>query len=115
MLGAFVLAIPSLYESLVVGDGFDRTLRIYRRLDVIAYWGLVAVAAFAIVTMFYVFHMGQSWWGALPEVQPLWLQAALLITGLYIADRVNKMPLVRDLELEPMVSGYSTSLSLFKN
>jgi Na+-translocating ferredoxin:NAD+ oxidoreductase RnfD subunit len=51
-------------------------------------------AAFAIVTMFYVFHMGQSWWGALPEVQPVWLQAALLITGLYITDRVNKMPLV---------------------
>ena len=44
--------------------------------------------------MFYVFHMGQSWWGALPEVTPLWVQAALLITGVFITDRVNKMPLV---------------------
>jgi enediyne biosynthesis protein E5 len=51
-------------------------------------------AALAIVSMFYVFHMGQSWWGALPEVTPLWVQAALLIAGIYITDRVNKMPLV---------------------
>jgi Na+-translocating ferredoxin:NAD+ oxidoreductase RnfD subunit len=51
-------------------------------------------AALAIVTMFYVFHMGQSWWGALPEVTPVWVQAALLIAGIYITDRVNKMPLV---------------------
>ena len=51
-------------------------------------------AAIAIVSMFYVFHMGQSWWGALPEVTPVWLHASLLITGIYITDRVNKMPLV---------------------
>jgi enediyne biosynthesis protein E5 len=51
-------------------------------------------AALAVVSMFYVFHMGQSWWGALPEVTPLWVQAALLITGIFITDRVNKLPLV---------------------
>jgi Na+-translocating ferredoxin:NAD+ oxidoreductase RnfD subunit len=51
-------------------------------------------AALAVVVMFYVFHMGQSWWGALPEVTPLWLQAALLLAGVFITDRVNKMPLV---------------------
>jgi Na+-translocating ferredoxin:NAD+ oxidoreductase RnfD subunit len=51
-------------------------------------------AAVAIVTMFYVFHMGQSWWGALPEVAPLWLQGGLLLGGVFITDRVNKMPLV---------------------
>ena len=51
-------------------------------------------AALAIVAMFYVFHMGQSWWGALSEVQPMWVQAALLLTGVFITDRVNKMPLV---------------------
>ncbi len=51
-------------------------------------------AALAIVTMFYVFHMGQSWWGALPEVTPIWVQSVLLLTGLFITDRVNKMPLV---------------------
>jgi len=51
-------------------------------------------AALAIVVMFYVFHMGQSWWGALPEVTPTWLQGALLLGGVFITDRVNKMPLV---------------------
>jgi Na+-translocating ferredoxin:NAD+ oxidoreductase RnfD subunit len=50
-------------------------------------------AALAIVATFPVFHAGQSWWGALPEVTPL-AQLALLAGGVFIADRVNKMPLV---------------------
>ncbi|MET0293100.1 MAG: RnfABCDGE type electron transport complex subunit D [Steroidobacteraceae bacterium] len=51
-------------------------------------------AAFALVLMFYVMPHGQSWWGALPEVSPLWLRATLLITGFYITNRVNKLPLM---------------------
>ena len=50
-------------------------------------------AALAIVVTFPVFHAGQSWWGALPEVAPL-VQVALIATGVFIADRVNRMPLV---------------------
>jgi Na+-translocating ferredoxin:NAD+ oxidoreductase RnfD subunit len=50
-------------------------------------------AALAIVASFYVFHTGQSWWGALPEVTPL-AQLTLVVAGVFIADRVNKMPLV---------------------
>lgn len=50
-------------------------------------------AALAIVATFPVFHAGQSWWGALPELAPIG-QAALVLTGVFIADRVNKMPLV---------------------
>jgi Na+-translocating ferredoxin:NAD+ oxidoreductase RnfD subunit len=50
-------------------------------------------AALAIVATFPVFHAAQSWWGALPEVVPM-VQAILVITGVFIADRVNKMPLV---------------------
>ncbi|MEP6715510.1 MAG: RnfABCDGE type electron transport complex subunit D [Terriglobia bacterium] len=50
-------------------------------------------AALAIVASFYVFHTGQSWWGALTEVHPA-LQLALVAGGLFITDRVNKMPLV---------------------
>jgi len=50
-------------------------------------------AALAIVIVFYVFHTSQSWWGALPEVTPI-LQAALIAGGVFITDRVNKMPLV---------------------
>ena len=50
-------------------------------------------AALAIIVSFYVFHTGQSWWGALTEV-PLLTQAVLLVAGVFITDRVNKMPLV---------------------
>lgn len=50
-------------------------------------------AAFALVATFYIFDTGQSWWGALPSVAP-WAQAAVVILGVFIADRVNKMPLV---------------------
>jgi Na+-translocating ferredoxin:NAD+ oxidoreductase RnfD subunit len=50
-------------------------------------------AALALVVAFHVFHSGQSWWGALPEITP-WALAVLFATGIFITDRVNKMPLV---------------------
>jgi len=50
-------------------------------------------AALAIVGSFYVFHTGQSWWGATTELPPMG-QLVLLAAGLFITDRVNKMPLV---------------------
>jgi Na+-translocating ferredoxin:NAD+ oxidoreductase RnfD subunit len=50
-------------------------------------------AALALVVTFYIFDTGQSWWGALPEMSLVGL-AVLLVTGIFIADRVNKMPLV---------------------
>ena len=48
-------------------------------------------AALALVVTFYIFDTGQSWWGALPEITPL---VVLFATGVFIADRVNKIPLV---------------------
>jgi len=50
-------------------------------------------AAFALVATFYWFNTGQSWWGALPEVAPAAI-VLLFATGIFITDRVNKMPLV---------------------
>ena len=50
-------------------------------------------AALAIVISFYVFHTGQSWWGALADA-PVLLQTVLFGAGIFITDRVNKMPLV---------------------
>lgn len=50
-------------------------------------------AALAIVASFYVFHASQSWWGALPEVSPIG-QAVMVGAGVFMADRVNKMPMV---------------------
>jgi Na+-translocating ferredoxin:NAD+ oxidoreductase RnfD subunit len=51
-------------------------------------------AALALVATFYWFNTGQSWWGALPEVTPVAL-VLLFATGIFITDRVNKIPLVR--------------------
>jgi enediyne biosynthesis protein E5 len=50
-------------------------------------------AALAIVLLFPVLHAGQSWWGALPDVRPAW-QLVLGAGGIFIAARVNKLPLV---------------------
>jgi Na+-translocating ferredoxin:NAD+ oxidoreductase RnfD subunit len=50
-------------------------------------------AALAVIAAFYVFHTDQNWWGALPEVTPF-AQVALVFGGVFITDRVNKMPLV---------------------
>jgi Na+-translocating ferredoxin:NAD+ oxidoreductase RnfD subunit len=50
-------------------------------------------AALAIIASFYVFHTGQSWWGALTDVLPV-AKVVLLTAGVFIADRVNKLPLV---------------------
>ena len=50
-------------------------------------------AALALVATFYIFNTGQSWWGALPEISPYAL-ILLVATGAFIADRVNKIPLV---------------------
>jgi enediyne biosynthesis protein E5 len=50
-------------------------------------------AALGLVVSFYAFHTGQSWWGALPDLSP-WAILVLFATGWFIADRVNKIPLV---------------------
>jgi len=50
-------------------------------------------AALAIIASFYMFHTGQSWWGALTDVVPV-AKVVLLAAGVFIADRVNKLPLV---------------------
>jgi len=51
-------------------------------------------AALALVVTFYVFDTAQSWWGALPDVTPLIALPVLFATGVFITDRVNKIPLV---------------------
>jgi Na+-translocating ferredoxin:NAD+ oxidoreductase RnfD subunit len=50
-------------------------------------------AALAMIASFYVFHTGQSWWGALTDVAPV-AKVVLLAAGVFISDRVNKLPLV---------------------
>ncbi len=50
-------------------------------------------AAVALVVSSFVFATGQSWWGALPGLGLVGL-ALLLVAGIFMADRINKLPLV---------------------
>jgi Na+-translocating ferredoxin:NAD+ oxidoreductase RnfD subunit len=50
-------------------------------------------AALALVASSLLFGSVQSWWGALPDLGPLGV-VVLLATGVFIADRINKLPLV---------------------
>ena len=50
-------------------------------------------AALGIVASFYAFHTGQSWWGALTDVAPV-LKVVLLAAGVFVVNKVNKVPLV---------------------
>ena len=50
-------------------------------------------AAIALVANYFLFGSGQSWWGALPDL-PLPFLAVLLATVIFIAQRVNKLPMV---------------------
>ena len=50
-------------------------------------------AALGLVLAYYAFGSGESWWGALPEVSA-WGVAVLVALGIFMADRVNKLPAV---------------------
>jgi Na+-translocating ferredoxin:NAD+ oxidoreductase RnfD subunit len=50
-------------------------------------------AALALVVVYYVFDAAEDWWGALPNLSPFAL-VLLIATGLFITDRVNKLPLL---------------------
>ncbi|MDO8689557.1 MAG: RnfABCDGE type electron transport complex subunit D [Dehalococcoidia bacterium] len=50
-------------------------------------------AALALVVSSLLFASAQSWWGALPDLGPIGV-VILLATGVFVADRINKLPLV---------------------
>ena len=50
-------------------------------------------AALALIWAPVAFGSGESWWGALGDVSPVWIPV-LLVTGVLLADRLNKFPLV---------------------
>ncbi len=49
-------------------------------------------AALALVAAYFLFASGQDWWGALANL-PIPFLIVLLATGLFVADRVNKLPM----------------------
>jgi Na+-transporting NADH:ubiquinone oxidoreductase subunit NqrB len=52
-------------------------------------------AALAMIASYYLFHAGESWWGA--QTDTIGLAKLLMVgAGVIVANRVNKMPLVAD-------------------
>jgi enediyne biosynthesis protein E5 len=49
-------------------------------------------AALGLVVAYFVFGTGESWWGALPDL-PTVAIVVVVVAGLFIADRVNKIPM----------------------
>jgi Na+-translocating ferredoxin:NAD+ oxidoreductase RnfD subunit len=50
-------------------------------------------AALAMIVSYYLFHAGESWWGAQTDVIGLG-KLLMIAAGVFIANRVNKLPLV---------------------
>lgn len=50
-------------------------------------------AAFGLLLSIFIFHTGQSWWGAFGDL-PWWMILLLLIGGFMVTERVNKFPQV---------------------
>ncbi|MEH7502001.1 RnfABCDGE type electron transport complex subunit D [Neobacillus drentensis] len=50
-------------------------------------------AAFGLLVSIFIFHTGQSWWGAFGDL-PWWMILLLLIGGFMVTERVNKFPQV---------------------
>lgn len=50
-------------------------------------------AAVGLIVSTVVFGAGQSWWGAFPDLSPVAL-VVLLAAGLFLANRLNKLPMV---------------------
>ncbi|HEY7909145.1 MAG TPA: RnfABCDGE type electron transport complex subunit D [Thermomicrobiales bacterium] len=50
-------------------------------------------AALALVVAYFLYASEQNWWGALANVPPPFV-VVLIATGVFIADRVNKLPMV---------------------
>ena len=58
------------------------------------HWSNVAnPAAFALVVAAILFKTGQDWWGALPDLGVFGV-VAIVVSGLFIADRINKLPMI---------------------
>lgn len=54
---------------------------------------IVNPAALALVVAALVFQTGQNWWGALPDLGIIGA-VVLLVAGVFIADRINKLPMI---------------------
>lgn len=93
LTGLIVAMILSPYEPWYVAAATSAIAVVSKYVLRSRFANIFNPAALAIVITFYIFDTGQSWWGALPELEPIAI-VVLFISGIFIADRVNKIPMV---------------------
>lgn len=93
LTGLFIAMILSPFEPWYVGACTSAIAIVSKYIFRTRFANVFNPAALAVVATFYIFDTGQSWWGALPELVPI-AMAMLFVTGVFIADRVNKIPMV---------------------
>ncbi len=91
LTGLFVAMIVSPFDHWYVGTITAAIGVVSKYLFRVRTANIFNPAALALVVSFYLFHSRQSWWGALPELAPAAV-AVLFITGVFITERVNKLP-----------------------
>jgi Na+-translocating ferredoxin:NAD+ oxidoreductase RnfD subunit len=93
LTGLFVALILTPHEPWWVGALTAAVAIVSKYLLRVGRANVFNPAAFALLLSYFLFHTGQSWWGALPEL-PLPVIVVLLATGAFITQRVNKVPVV---------------------
>jgi Na+-translocating ferredoxin:NAD+ oxidoreductase RnfD subunit len=92
LTGLIVALVLSPSESVYVA-GLTAALAVASKYVFRTRWSNVFnPAALALVASYFLFGTEQSWWGALPTL-PVVAVLLVLGVGVYIADRVNKLPL----------------------
>jgi Na+-translocating ferredoxin:NAD+ oxidoreductase RnfD subunit len=93
LTGLFVALILTPHEPWWVGALTAAVAIVSKYLLRVGRANVFNPAAFALPLSYFLFHTGQSWWGALPEL-PLPVIVVLLAAGAFITQRVNKVPVV---------------------
>ena len=92
LTGLFVAMVLSAFEPWYVAAATSAVAVISKYLFRGRTANIFNPAALGLVVTFYVIGTGQDWWGALTDAGLVGL-VLLFATGVFIVDRVNKMPL----------------------
>lgn len=92
LTGLIVALVLSPVESMATAMGTAAIAIVSKHLFRTRWSNVFNPAALALVVAYFVFGASESWWGALPDLPTIAL-VVLLGAGLFMADRVNKLPM----------------------
>ena len=91
LTGLIVAAILSPYQPWYVPAVTSAVAVVSKYLVRVHKANVFNPAALALIATYYLFDSEQSWWGALPDLPSL-AMIVLIVSGVYIANRLHKMP-----------------------